>query len=85
MVLGAVFYKGTETGSSFGIIVLGFVRSDENLKINMSQKWALRIPKYAARLGDLGKRVFGPKFTNNSRSNLHFRVLGFSDVVRHEL
>ena len=27
----------------------------------MSQKWPSALPKDAARLGDLGKRIFGPK------------------------
>ena len=53
-------------------------------KINMSKKWALSIPNDAARLGDLGKRVFGPKFLKNSRFILNFRFLAFSDVVGHE-
>ena len=46
----------------------------------MSQKWALSIPKDAARLGDLEKRAFGPKilkFTRNLMFDSHnIYVLG---------
>ena len=79
MVLGAVFFKGTETGSSFGIIFLVFAWSDETRKNQMSQKWAPTIPKDAARLGDLGKRVFGPKFPKYVGKNLDLGFAGFLD------
>ena len=50
----------------------------------MSQKWALSIPKDAARLGDLEKRAFGPKFPKFRRNLMIFHFLGFSDVAGHE-
>ena len=79
MVPGAVFLKGEVKGSSFGIIFLVFAWSDETRKNKMSQKWAPSIPKDAARLGDLGKRVFGPKFLKFDGDFFFvFRVAGFS-------
>ena len=62
MVPGAGFFKGKVTGSSFGIIFWFFPGRTKIEKIKMSRKWAPTIPKDAARLGDLGKRVFEPKF-----------------------
>ena len=51
----------------------------------MSQKWALSIPKDAARLGDLEKRAFGPKFPKFKRNLMIFEFFGgFPDVVGHE-
>ena len=43
----------------------------------MSQKWPPTIPKDAARLGDLGKRVFGQNFQVVQRKSLDFHFLLF--------
>ena len=56
-------------------------------KIKLSQKWALVIGKYAARLGDLGKRVFGLNFLMFEWTNVDvifwvFRISGFLAVSR---
>ena len=48
----------------------------------MSQKWPPTIPKDAARLGDLGKRVFGPKFQFFEGKTSDFHFWGFSDFGR---
>ena len=48
-------------------------------KVKTSWKWVLSIPKDAARLGDLGKRVSGPKFPFIERNNSDFRFPGFRD------
>ena len=50
-----------------------------NNKIEKAPTWAPTIPKDAARLGDLGKRVFGPKFPKYEGKNLDFRFSGFPD------
>ena len=47
----------------------------------MSQKWAPTIPKDAARLGDLGKRVFGPKLPKYEGKKLGFSFFGFSGFL----
>ena len=44
-----------------------------NAKIRKSGKSVLTIPKDAGGLGDLGKRVFGPKFLKFKGKNLIFR------------
>ena len=64
MVPGAGFFKGRGKGSSFGIMFWFVPGRTKIEKQKMSQKWVLSIPKDAARLRDLGKRVFGPKFPN---------------------
>ena len=48
-------------------------------KINMSQKLAPSIPKDAARLGDLGKLIFGLKFKIVEGKTSDFHFWGFSD------
>ena len=77
MVPGAVFFKGRGKGSSFGIIFWFLPGRTKIEKIKMSQKWVSIIPKDAARLGDLGKRVFGPKFPTHGGTN-GFSFWGFS-------
>ena len=49
----------------------------ESRKSKSSWKWVLSIPKDAARLGDLGKRVFWPKFQKNGDGHLEFSFLVF--------
>ena len=49
----------------------------------MSQKWALSIPKDAARLGDLEKRAFGREFPKLKR-NLMISIFGGGFLVGHE-
>ena len=47
----------------------------------MSQKWTPTIPKDAARLGDLGKRVFGPKFPKYDGTKRGCSFFGFSGFL----
>ena len=60
-------------GSFFGPFFDGFPWSFWNAKIRKSRKSVLTIPKDAGGLGDLGKRVFGPKFPKFKGKNSDFR------------
>ena len=80
MVLGAVFFKGTETGSSFGIIFLIFVSGRTKIeKINMSQKWHRVSQKMQLDWGTSGNGFSGLKFQVFEGKTLDFNFLGFSD------
>ena len=58
MVLGAVFFKGTETGSRFGIFLLVFVRRDENRKNKHVLKMGPEYPKRCSSMGGPRKTGF---------------------------
>ena len=83
MVSGILVFKGFATVGFFmnlwtvfvGSFFDGFSWSFWNAKIRKSRKSVLTIPKDAGGLGDLGKRVFGPKFPNFKRKTRIF-VLG---------
>ena len=80
MVSGVLVLMGFAKVCFFMIFVTvffdGFPWSFWNAKIRKSGKSVLTIPKDAGGLGDLGKRVFGPKFPNfkGKNSNFRFRV-----------
>ena len=60
-VLGAVFSKGTETGSRFGIFLLVFVRRDENRKNKHVLKIGPEYPKRCSSIGGPRKTGFRPE------------------------
>ena len=79
MVLGAVFFKGTETGSSFGIIFLVFVWSEENRKNKHVSKIGPEYPKRCSSIGGPRETGFRAENCKKNRLNLNFRCLGFSE------
>ena len=79
MVSGVLVFKGSHIWAAQSIRFQQFgLGSFWNAKIRKSRKSVLTIPKDAGGLGDLGKRVFGPKFPKFKGKNSDFRFrVGF--------